>query len=80
MRIRLDGHRLTIDEVCTLLVDMDWIKLDEDFRARGYALRPIRAPRCTRNDRLTFRLVWARRESSCREIIRLTAIMDATRV
>jgi hypothetical protein len=73
MRLILDGHRLTIAEVLTLLDTMGWREMAAGFSAEGFHLKPIRAPKRMPNGRFTIRLCWQRQDGMLVETIRLTA-------
>ncbi|HQU16652.1 MAG TPA: hypothetical protein PLO69_11195 [Gammaproteobacteria bacterium] len=75
MKIALNGRRLNCYSESELLATCGWTTLAATLRAEGFVLRPVRAPRSLKHDRLHLRLTWTRRDGALTETIRLSAVL-----
>ena len=80
MRVLLDGHRLSADEVAELLATLGMQAFAQNLVADGYTMRPVRAPRRMPHNRLTFRLCWVAADPNAAMVVRLNATIDARAV
>ena len=76
MLLRLDGHRLTSEQVHVLLSLMGWEHLHREFVADGFRLLPVRTPKRAKHNRVRLRLCWVKRDAGGDVTFRMHADLD----